>query len=98
MHKMRYLDCYLKIDDRKINIEFDEKGHIKEWRQAEDLERESELLQRIPELEIYRIRFKDFLESQTKIVEELLKIILNKNEIVENKYLSLTKLKEISNV
>jgi hypothetical protein len=97
-HKMRYLDCYLKIDNRKINIEFDEKGHSKEWRMSEDLEREWELLQRVPELEIYRIRFKDFLEGQTKIVDDLIKIILDKDSNVDNKYLSLTKLKETSNV
>ena len=75
--KVRFLDCYIKRGDREINFEFDEDWHSKSF--DEDLIREQEILTIKPNLEIYRIKEKDYDENFYQIIEDLIEIIKNKD-------------------
>lgn len=69
----RFLDCYIKINNRKINIEFDEIGHSNVI--EKDKIREKEILKIIPNLEIYRVQERDWDTEPIKILLELINIV-----------------------
>lgn len=75
--KFRFLDCYIETNNRQIAIEFDEKRHEKTI--TEDLEREQEILTKKPQLEIYRIREKDYNRDSNQVIQDLISIIKDKN-------------------
>jgi len=69
----RFLDLYIKINNREINFEFDEKGH--ENTKGVDLIREKEILFNKPNLEIYRVKEKQWDENPQKVIQDLIGII-----------------------
>jgi hypothetical protein len=69
----RYLDFYIKIGDREINIEFDENWHCKTIQN--DFLREQEILKKKPNIEIYRIKEKQWDENPTKVILDILDIL-----------------------
>jgi hypothetical protein len=88
---VRFLDCYLEINHRKIAIEFDERSHKNPKIRKKDLQRELELLYSISILEIFRIDQDEIKKNYFKILFDLLNIILttSSNPIIYNSYLPL---------
>ncbi|MCP4650382.1 MAG: hypothetical protein GY853_09935 [PVC group bacterium] len=85
----RFLDCYIKLNNREINLEFDEEKHKKEIKN--DLIREKEILTIKPNLEIYRIPEELYFDNKEQVIFDLLNIVLGNFKYVKFDYSSITK-------
>jgi len=85
----RFLDCYIKINNREINFEFDEDRHRNSI--AEDFIREQEILTIKPNLEIYRIPEELYFGNKDQVVFDLLNIVIGNFNIVEFDYSPISK-------
>jgi hypothetical protein len=86
-NSFRNLDFYLKLQNGyEINIEYDVKYHKK--RVKEDLQREQEILNKKPNILIFRVDDSYFIENKLLVKDELLNIINNistNNIVIQNK-------------
>lgn len=83
-HKVRFLDCYIEINNRQICFEFDEKWHDKTI--EKDIIREQEILTIKPNLEIYRIKERYFDENMDQVLNDLISIVKDKLSITYFNY------------
>jgi hypothetical protein len=88
--KVRFLDCYVEINNRQIAIEFDESWHEKTI--EKDIEREQEILTKKLNLEFYRVKEKYYDENLEQTIFDLIEIIKDKNAKTFYNYNSLIKL------
>lgn len=80
-YKTRFLDCYIKYNEREINIEFDEPYHFKFKKiNKKDIEREQDIFEIMPNLEMYRVKQVDFDNNPNKVLYEIIDIIINNNK------------------
>lgn len=77
--RARFLDFYIKINNKEYAIEFDEKHHKSNINKIKnDLIREWEILQKRPELKIIRINEKQYSQNPYKVILDIIFILQEK--------------------